>query len=116
MREVSHCVKNACQLVNQRFEIRSAVLTRITTAYLHNQGARYLTMPSIKYKISLICPDGNHDPISLPHRELLYVGRSPDTRIVDPRCSRKQGKSTKSNSISELCINTKNIERNFTFL
>lgn len=45
---------------------------------------------NFKFAISLICPDGNHETIQLPHRELVYIGRSPETRIVDPRCSRKQ--------------------------
>lgn len=47
-------------------------------------------MSNLKWDMLLVCPDGNHDPIKLPHRELVYIGRSPETRIVDPRCSRKQ--------------------------
>ena len=44
-----------------------------------------------KWEISLVCPNSNHDPIELPHKDPVFIGRSPETRIVDPRCSRKQG-------------------------
>ncbi|XP_062616591.1 bifunctional polynucleotide phosphatase/kinase-like [Saccostrea cucullata] len=38
----------------------------------------------------LVCPNNTHDPIPLPDREAVHVGRSEATRCIDPRCSRKQ--------------------------
>ncbi|XP_052286943.1 bifunctional polynucleotide phosphatase/kinase-like [Dreissena polymorpha] len=43
-----------------------------------------------KWSMTVVCPNGNHDPIKLRHMEAAFLGRSPMTRIVDPRCSRKQ--------------------------
>ncbi|XP_069114593.1 bifunctional polynucleotide phosphatase/kinase-like [Argopecten irradians] len=46
-----------------------------------------------KYKVrfcNLVCPNNTHDPIPLPHGETVAIGRSPLTRIMDPRCSRNQ--------------------------
>ncbi|XP_033754080.1 LOW QUALITY PROTEIN: bifunctional polynucleotide phosphatase/kinase-like [Pecten maximus] len=46
-----------------------------------------------KYKVrfcNLVCPNNTHDPIPLPHGEAVAIGRSPLTRIMDPRCSRNQ--------------------------
>ncbi|XP_059178049.1 bifunctional polynucleotide phosphatase/kinase-like [Physella acuta] len=38
----------------------------------------------------LICLQKTHPSISLPDRVAVIVGRSPDTKITDPRCSRNQ--------------------------
>ncbi|BFZ15733.1 hypothetical protein BsWGS_18772 [Bradybaena similaris] len=38
----------------------------------------------------LVCLQKTHDAIDLPHGESVVVGRSPQTKITDPRCSRTQ--------------------------
>ncbi|XP_067002653.2 bifunctional polynucleotide phosphatase/kinase isoform X2 [Anabrus simplex] len=38
----------------------------------------------------LISEDGTHDPIPLPHDEVITLGRGPATKITDKRCSRNQ--------------------------
>ncbi|XP_060076989.1 bifunctional polynucleotide phosphatase/kinase-like [Ylistrum balloti] len=46
-----------------------------------------------KYKVrfcNLVCPNNTHDPIPLPDGQTVQIGRSPLTRIMDPRCSRNQ--------------------------
>ncbi|OWF41319.1 bifunctional polynucleotide phosphatase/kinase-like [Mizuhopecten yessoensis] len=46
-----------------------------------------------KYKVlscNLVCPNNTHDPIPLPHGQSVQIGRSPQTRIMDPRSSRNQ--------------------------
>ncbi|XP_045175457.2 bifunctional polynucleotide phosphatase/kinase-like isoform X2 [Mercenaria mercenaria] len=82
-----HAVADVCQIaIRCRIVILS--VCRPTVGFIERRFSS--KMSSMKFAISLVCPEGNHDPIKLPHRELVYVGRSPDTRIVDPRCSRKQ--------------------------
>lgn len=38
----------------------------------------------------LVCLQKTHDAIDLPHGETVVIGRSPQTKITDPRCSRTQ--------------------------
>ncbi|XP_067839655.1 aprataxin isoform X1 [Heptranchias perlo] len=38
----------------------------------------------------LVSKDGRHQPIRLPHLASVLVGRSPETRITDKKCSRQQ--------------------------
>ncbi|GAB1597666.1 uncharacterized protein F21D5.5-like [Argonauta hians] len=38
----------------------------------------------------LVCLKGTHRPIPLPHRETVIIGRTKQTRISNPRCSREQ--------------------------
>lgn len=38
----------------------------------------------------LVCLKGTHRPIPLPHRETVVIGRTKETRISNPRCSREQ--------------------------
>ena len=42
-------------------------------------------------KAFLICSAGSHAPIELRHLEKVFVGRTPETGIIDKRVSRKQG-------------------------
>ncbi|XP_060602624.1 bifunctional polynucleotide phosphatase/kinase-like [Ruditapes philippinarum] len=81
-------IKSACQIAERRFETSLSVFTRRFVSFSFQR--LHVNMSSLKYEISLVCPEGKHDPIKIPHRELLFIGRSPETRIVDPRCSRKQ--------------------------
>ena len=48
-----------------------------------------------RWSIFLVSPENHHDPITLPHKEPISVGRTQEMRIVDPRCSRKQSKQNK---------------------
>ncbi|CAG5117594.1 unnamed protein product [Candidula unifasciata] len=38
----------------------------------------------------LVCLQKTHDAIDLPHGATVVIGRSPQTKITDPRCSRTQ--------------------------
>uniref|UniRef100_A0A8D0GSH7 Polynucleotide kinase 3'-phosphatase n=1 Tax=Sphenodon punctatus TaxID=8508 RepID=A0A8D0GSH7_SPHPU len=38
----------------------------------------------------LVSRDGRHDPVPLPDGVTVVLGRSPDTRVADKKCSRKQ--------------------------
>ncbi|XP_061197513.1 bifunctional polynucleotide phosphatase/kinase-like [Saccostrea echinata] len=52
----------------------------------------------------LVCPNSTHDPIPLPDREAVHVGRSEATRCIDPRCSRKQLEVTADWSTGEVTV------------
>lgn len=47
-------------------------------------------MTSTVTTCQLVCLQKSHDAISLPDGETVVVGRSPNTKITDPRCSRSQ--------------------------
>ncbi|KAG8233558.1 hypothetical protein J437_LFUL013770 [Ladona fulva] len=47
------------------------------------------TMDLMK-KCFLSCTANSHPPILIPHQKILNVGRSPDTKIIDKKCSRIQ--------------------------
>ncbi|XP_043916907.1 aprataxin isoform X1 [Protopterus annectens] len=38
----------------------------------------------------LVSKDGRHQPIKLPHLETIHIGRGPETKITDKKCSRQQ--------------------------
>lgn len=45
----------------------------------------------MKFEVcELVCMKGTHRPIQLPHRETVVIGRTKETRISNPRCSREQ--------------------------
>jgi hypothetical protein len=55
----------------------------------------FFSRPRMKAKgCQLVCVDGSHPTISLPHQEVVIIGRSPRTLIRDTRCSKKQGMFT----------------------
>ncbi|KAK3086793.1 hypothetical protein FSP39_023573 [Pinctada imbricata] len=52
----------------------------------------------------LVCPNNTHDPIPLPDGAPVMIGRSIETRCIDPRCSRNQLEITANWKTEEVTI------------
>lgn len=50
-------------------------------------------------KCFLVCPDGTHDPIELPHKTAVSIGRSASTRVTDTEVSRSQGEEGRGHNL-----------------
>ena len=81
-------------------EAHMAACRFLSPAYLHFRSSCWKAVDVLpimamdhRYLIHLVCPEGTHSPIELPHKSPVQVGRIQEMRIIDPRCSRKQGTS-----------------------
>lgn len=48
-------------------------------------------LPPAAMACHLVSQDGKHDPVPLPNGIAVVLGRGPETRVADKKCSRKQG-------------------------
>ncbi len=60
-----------------------------------------------EWQCELLCIEGSHDPIPLPHTQPVVIGRIPLTQITDKKVSRQQGIYFYFFSLQYLCLNVR---------